>query len=161
MTVEEVSKMIVKLPMFQNSPKTKMCKVIMDSDSEMEQQCKNINSDLYDSEYTAESIYQIDRASKKPKTGHLTTEVIVEIINQHGKVVPIRCLSDTGTSATIILSKYVDKGKAKAYKNLPTRWSTMGGVFITKRKALLEIKLPEFSTNKTVQWVCYVLCACR
>jgi hypothetical protein len=35
----------------------------------------------------------------------------------------------------------------------------MGGVFTTKRKvhkALLEFKLPEFSTNKTVEWVCHV-----
>ena len=119
MTVEEVSKMIAKLPMFQNSPKTKKHKVIMDSETETEQ-CNNISNELYDSECTAESMYQIDRVCKKPKTGHVTTEVIVEIINCHGEVVPIRCLLDTGTSATIILREYVAKGKAKAYKNPPT-----------------------------------------
>ena len=32
----------------------------------------------------------------------------------------------------------------------------MGGSFTTKRKALLEFKLPEFSTNKTIEWICHV-----
>jgi hypothetical protein len=32
----------------------------------------------------------------------------------------------------------------------------LGGVFSSKHKALLEFKLPKFSTNKTVEWVCHV-----
>ena len=32
----------------------------------------------------------------------------------------------------------------------------MGVVFTTKHKALLEFKLPEFSNNKTIDWVCHI-----
>jgi hypothetical protein len=62
-----------------------------------------------------------------------------------------------GTSATTIIRKFAAKGKANGYKSPPTRWTTMGGVFTTKHKALLEFELLEFSTNKAVQsWVCHI-----
>jgi hypothetical protein len=32
----------------------------------------------------------------------------------------------------------------------------MGGINTTKRKALVEFTLPEFSTNKTILCVCHV-----
>jgi len=152
--------MIAALPMFKNAPKTKKRKVTYEthSDSESEEQhCNNITSDNEVSEYSHDYTHSIERDSKRPKTSHLTTEVILEIEDRHGNVRPIQCLLDTpGTSATIILREFVAKGKANGYKSPPTRWTTMGGVFTTKRKALLEFKLPEFSTNKTVQWVCHV-----
>ena len=80
----------------------------------------------------------------------------MEIEDKEGDKVPIKCLLDTGTSATIILRKFVARGKAKGYKGHATRWNTMGGMFMTKRKALLEFTLPEFSTNKRIEWVCHV-----
>ena len=43
------------------------------------------------------------RTKKKFKTGHLTTEVIGEIVSRDQKVTPMRCLLDTGTTSTIIL----------------------------------------------------------
>ena len=102
-------------------------------------------------------MYNIEPAPKQQKIMHPTTKVIVEIMDRHKDMRPIRCLLDTGTSATIILREYVAPGKAKGFKNPEqTRWATMGGVFMTKRKALLEFKLPEFSTNKTVEWVCHI-----
>ena len=84
------------------------------------------------------------------------TEVIVEIEDRKGDVIPIKCLLNTGTSATIILRQFVAKGKAKGYKGHETHWGTMGGIFVTKRKALLEFKLPEVSTNKHIKWICHV-----
>ena len=73
---------------------------------------------------------------KKQKSMHRNTEVVGKIINRDGKLVPIRVLLNTGTTATIILKDYVERGKASSYKNpKPTQWNTMGGNFITKRKA--------------------------
>jgi transposase InsO family protein len=156
MTTEQVANMIAKLPLFQEAPKKKR-RVSDDDASDTEQHCNHFTSDSEVSEYShnySNSIVQ--RETKKAKVSHLTTEVILEIEDRHGEVKPIRCLLDTGTSATIILREFVAKGKANGYKSPPTRWTTMGGVFTTKRKALLEFNLPEFSTNKTVQWVCHV-----
>ena len=91
------------------------------------------------------------RTKKKFKTGHLTTEVIGEIVSRDQKVTPMRCLLDTGTTSTIIQKKYVNK--LSKFKHAKTTWNTMGGQFKTRRKAQIEFKLPEFSHNKTIRWV--------
>ena len=67
---------------------------------------------------------------------HRTTEVVGKIINRDGELVPIQILLDTGTTATIILKNFVERGKASSYKNPKlTQWNTMGGNFTTKQKA--------------------------
>jgi hypothetical protein len=43
---------------------------------------------------------------------HYTADIIVEIKNRDGTVVPMRALLDTGTTATIILREIVGKGRA-------------------------------------------------
>jgi hypothetical protein len=48
---------------------------------------------------------------KKPV--QYTADIIVEIKNRDGTVVPIRALLDTGTTATIILIEFVGKGRAR------------------------------------------------
>ena len=107
-----------------------------------------------DIQFSSKKLCWEDVEIPMPKMTHYTTEVIVEIQDRHGETVPIRCLLDTGTSATIVLREYVAKGKNKGYKEPElTRWSTMGGVFTTRRKALLDFRFPEFSTNKTVEWM--------
>jgi hypothetical protein len=80
----------------------------------------------------------------------------VELENRHGKRVPIRCLLDTGTSSTLILREFVKKGRAKSHKHKQVKWSTIGGVFTTNRKALIDFKFPELSNNKSVTWICHV-----
>jgi hypothetical protein len=35
-------------------------------------------------------------------------------------------------------------------------WNTLGGKFKTKRKALVEFKLPELSNSKKVTWLFHV-----
>ena len=154
-TDEQVSRLIAALPTMTEKP-VKKRKVSADSDDDN----KSNTSSVTNSEYT-EQLYvarPLDNRSpnKKAKSIHLTTEVIVEIEDRNGDKVPIKCLLDTGTSATLILRKFVARGKAKGYKGHATNWNTMGGTFTTKRKALLEFKLPEFSTNKRVEWVCHV-----
>ena len=62
--------------------------------------------------------------------------------------VPIRILLDSGTSSTILLRPFVNK--LSKHLGPPIKWKTMGGSFITQRKALIELTLPEFSTSKTI-----------
>ena len=80
----------------------------------------------------------------------------MEIEDREGNLVPIRCLLDTGTSSSIVLRKFVAPGKAKGYKGHSTKWSTLGGIFRTKKKARLDFKFPELSTSKSVTWTCHV-----
>jgi hypothetical protein len=124
MTKAQFANLIAKLPMFQKAPSQKR-KVSNDNElepAEPEQDCSNhlaSNSDV--SEYYHHDYgHPIVRCKpKQTKTSHLTTEVILEIEDQHGEVKPIRCLLDTGTSAMIILCKFVAKGRPKWLQKPP------------------------------------------
>ena len=94
--------------------------------------------------------------NKKAKVGHYTAEIAVEILDRHGKLVPIRALLDTGTTSTILLREFVKKGRAGGYSGQKTLWKTMGGNFTTKKKALVDFRFPELNTDKKVTWVCHV-----
>jgi hypothetical protein len=85
-----------------------------------------------------------------------TADMIVEIKNRDGKVVPMRALIDTGTTATIILREFVGKGRARTNTNKRTKWKTLGGTFTTNCESLLDFKLPEISTSKVVTWQAHV-----
>ena len=39
-----------------------------------------------------------------------TAEIVVEIEDRHGNIVPIRALLDTGTTSTLVLRDFVKKG---------------------------------------------------
>ena len=65
-----------------------------------------------------------NRPAKRQKKQHYSAEIIVEIEDRNGDLVPIRALLDTGTSSTIILRQFVKRGRAKSYKGHRTKWST-------------------------------------
>ena len=85
-----------------------------------------------------------------------TADIIVEIKNRDGTVVPMRALLDTGTTATIILREFVGKGRARTNTKKRTKWKTLGGTFTTNYESLLDFKFPEISTNKVVAWQAHV-----
>jgi hypothetical protein len=81
-----------------------------------------------------------------------TADIIVEIKNRDGTVVPMRALLDTGTTATIILRAFVGKGRYRTNTKKITKWKTIGGTFTTNYESLLDFKFPELSTSKVVTW---------
>ena len=87
---------------------------------------------------------------------HKTTEIVIEVRLKDGGAQLLRTLLDTSTSATMLLCKFVEPGRISKYKGKATKWTTLGGTYLTKRKALMEFWLPEFSLNKKIQWVCHV-----
>jgi hypothetical protein len=95
-----------------------------------------------------------DSNENKPK--HYTADIIVEIKNRNGETVPIKALLDTGTTATIILREFVQKGRARTSTKRRTKWKTLGGNFTTKYESLLDFKFPELNTSKTVTWQAHV-----
>ena len=58
------------------------------------------------------------RPNKRTKDSQYTTEIVVELVDSKGKVVPIRALLDTSTTRTIILRQIVAQGFAKRLKDL-------------------------------------------
>jgi hypothetical protein len=90
---------------------------------------------------------------KKIKTTHRCSEVVAMM---KGSTEPLCVLLDSGTSSCIVLKKHVDRKNLSKYKGKPTCWKTMGGIYTTKHKALVEFTSPEFSTNKTISCVCHV-----
>jgi hypothetical protein len=65
-----------------------------------------------------------------------TADIIVEIKNRDGTVVPMRALLDTGTTSTIILREFVGKGRAHTNTKKRTKWKTLGGTFTTNYESL-------------------------
>jgi hypothetical protein len=85
-----------------------------------------------------------------------TADIIVEIKNRVGTVVPMRALLDTGTTATIILREFVGKKRARTNTKKITKWKTLGGTFITNYESLLDFKFPKLSTSKIMTWQAHV-----
>jgi hypothetical protein len=81
-----------------------------------------------------------------------TADIIVEIKNRDGTVVPMRALLDIGTTATIILREFVGNDRARTNKKKRTKWKTLGGTFTTNYESLLDFKFPKISTSKVVTW---------
>jgi hypothetical protein len=71
-------------------------------------------------------------SNEKVKTTHYSPEIVVEIRNKNGEVVPIRALWDTGMSGTLLLIQYIAPTMPKAFSGLFVVWKTIGGTFLTK-----------------------------
>ena len=52
---------------------------------------------------------------------------------------------------TILLRKHVEPGSISKHKGNPVKWTTLGGVYTTKPKALMEFRLPKFCLNKSIR----------
>jgi hypothetical protein len=85
-----------------------------------------------------------------------TADIIVEIKNRDGTVVPMRALLDTGTTSTIILREFVGKDRARTKTKKITKWKTLGGTFTTNYESLLDFKFTKISTSKVVTWQAHV-----
>jgi hypothetical protein len=64
---------------------------------------------------------------------------IFDNYNSKNEIVPIRALLDTGTSETILLKQFLSPNSPRGYKGTPVKWKTLGGNFITHRKAKFNL----------------------
>jgi hypothetical protein len=81
-----------------------------------------------------------------------TAEIIVEIKNRDGNVVPMRDFIGTLTTSTIILRDFFGKVRSHTNSKQRTKWKTRGGTLTTNYESLLYFKFPESSTSKAVTW---------
>jgi hypothetical protein len=111
----------------------------------------NYNNDYDELDYPFSKRIKLKHEPEKAQEN-----VIVEIKNRDGTVVPMRALLDTGTTATIILREFVGKGRARTNTKKRTNWKTLGGTFTTNYESLWDFKFPEISTSKVVTWQAHV-----
>jgi hypothetical protein len=81
---------------------------------------------------------------KRASIIHYSPEIVVEIIDRKGEVVPIRALLDTCTTGTLLLEQYVAPDTPKAYSGQCVVWSILGGTFRTKKKVITTFEFPTF-----------------
>ena len=97
------------------------------------------------------------KSNKKQKLHHMVSVVLGNLQRSLAKrkdQCPLRILLDSGTTATIIMAKH-----AKYLKRItvPTvTWNTKAGQFTTHSKAKVFFTLPEFDTNKVIEWQAHV-----
>ena len=123
-------------------------------DAETDNDTSDYNSDDYLKDYTRNYVLATSHERKKQKTSHLSTEVVGQFCDSRRNVFPMRVLFDTGSTSTIVLRKFAKNILPQTIKTV--QWNTMDGQFNTKRKAPINVKLPEFSTNKTITWIAHV-----
>ena len=85
-----------------------------------------------------------------------TSEIVVEISSGSGQVHRLKALLDSGTTSGIVLKKFVNKDRLSKFKTKPVKWSTLGGVYHTRKQGQVEISLPEFSLTKKITWTFHV-----
>jgi predicted aspartyl protease len=71
-----------------------------------------------------------------------------------GKAKPItlRCLLDTGATASLVASKHAKKLRHKKLSGTKTVWTTPGGSMSTTEKAQCTFMIPEFHTDRVIEW---------
>lgn len=97
------------------------------------------------------------RPRKKQQVGETDTafmaEIVAEISDRNRNLVPICALLDSVATESTVSRKHMHKGRAKSHKGECTMQKTLGVVFLTNQKALLDFKFPELSKNKAVTWI--------
>jgi hypothetical protein len=88
-----------------------------------------------------------------PKGQRHTAEIIVEVIDKNGAMVPTRALLDMGTSTTIIVGPFIREGTAHTNKSRAQQWETLGGRFATASTANVRFRFPELDNTKTITWI--------
>jgi hypothetical protein len=91
--------------------------------------------------------------AQENKSVQYTADIIAEIKNRDGTVVPMRAFLDTGTTTTIILRKFGQNGRSCTNtKKKIKKWEIHVSSFTANDESLLDFKLPELITSKVVTW---------
>jgi len=113
-------------------------------------------------EAEALSIAQLTRGQPPPKKirkEDLKPIVFARFNIRRGKTktTTIKCLLDTGASASFLASKHTSK--LKLYKDTKpvVSWSTPNGTMLTEHKCTCVFALPEFHLDRAIQWDMHVV----
>jgi len=82
--------------------------------------------------------------------------MVVEVQNPRGKFQVLGTPLDTGTSHSVVFSKFVTLNELVDTGKGVTTWMTIAGSFTTRKVAMLHFQMPELSTSKEVERPCQV-----
>ena len=83
------------------------------------------------------------RPAKRLQKQARTSEIVVEIISpESGETQRLKALLDSGTTSGIVLKKFINKNKLSKFKTKPVKWSTLGGVYHTRKRGQVDLLLP-------------------
>jgi len=82
--------------------------------------------------------------------------MVVEVKNPRGKFQLLRTLLDTGTSHSVVFSKFVTLNELVDTGKGVTTWMTIAGSFTNRKVAMLHFQKPKLSTSKEVERPCQV-----
>jgi hypothetical protein len=114
---------------------------------------KNYNNDYDELAYPFSKRIKLKHEPEKAHENvpvQYTADIIVEIKNRDGTVVPMRAFLDICITSTIISIESVGKGRGRTNTKKRTKWKTLGGTFTTNYESLLDFKFLEISTSKVV-----------
>ena len=95
---------------------------------------------------------------KKRKLRDLKPIVYVRFNSRMGKAKPItlRCLLDTGASASLVAKNHAKKLRTKKLPGEQTIWTTPAGKLSTTSKCQCSFMIPEFHQDRVVEWDLHV-----
>ena len=101
---------------------------------------------------------QQPRSNKRSKNVDQKPIVYVRFNSRLGKAKPItlKCLLDTGATASLVAAKHAKKLRIKKLSADQTVWSTPGGEMGTSKRAQCTFMLPEFHTDRVIEWDLHV-----
>ena len=88
---------------------------------------------------------------------HLTPLLIGDLNIHRGKpkYKPIHVLLDSGTSSSIVMGHFMKKLRVTKTAKV-TCWNTKAGIFKTNKTCKVQFALPEFDTQKIIEWTMHV-----
>ena len=91
---------------------------------------------------------------KRQKIVDLKPVVFVRFNSRMGKAKPVtlKCLLDTGATASLVDIKHAKKLRHKKLPGTKTVWTTPGGNLSTTHRAQCTFLIPEFHTDRIIEW---------
>ena len=83
---------------------------------------------------------------------HVLTHAVVKL-----RAKTIKCLLDTGASASFLASEHASKLKLHKDTKPVVSWSTPNGTLLTEHKCTCVFALPEFHLDRAIQWDMHVV----
>ena len=113
-----------------------------------------INSKLEDECFSLARLVRGQPQLKKTKLKHLRPMVYARFNTSLGKTKPVtlKCLLDSGASASLVVSQHTSKLRTKDLGSDSKVWTTPAGELKTQQKVRSQITIPELHSDRVIDW---------
>ena len=113
------------------------------------------NDDLFS---VLQDVIHSQKPNKKAKTYDLKPIVCVRFRTREDKpeFKTLKCLIDSGASASLVAQKYATRHSLERSKGRHTTWTTPAGDMKTTARCRCKFSLPEFHRDRVIEWKLHV-----